>query len=377
MQTLFYLWISFVFPLMGSYDTKLHLREECHSVREELPQLFDEKYKALVRTVGSIKKSTIERWMRRHPILTENALISSNLRDIDRQLQLDLNLTASQIASIRKRSLKWTYRGNVRAICLYFKSIGMEKKDIALIIMKAPQIFQYSFSNIKSTIEFFQFHNFAYQDIIYMITSRPLVLSHAVDGKLSGTIKFLKNDLSMNETSWKRVIVRYPQVFNCKLENLTPRANFLEKECCLNNKLDVAWMVAAFPPVLWLSEKNISMKLGYLRQQFSFEPIELRDILVTYPQVLGLSLEKNLTPKIKYFLDFDDGGGLTVQELKDFVLYQPALLAYSLSTRIKPRVQRMKDNSIKLAYSPPSVMSLTDSKFDAWLQTQISTWSIT
>jgi hypothetical protein len=335
-----------------------------------------DKYQLLVSKVGPLKRSKIERYIQRHPFLTYRALDSSALRNVYSQLQMDLDLTPAQVASLMKRSHKWTYRGNIRAICNYFKAIGMKREKVATIILKAPQILQYSASNIIETVEFFQGHNFAQEDIACMIMSRPLVLTHSINDKLKCTLEFFKNDLSMNEASWKRVIIRYPQVFSCKIEHLSLRAKYLEIACGLNNKLDVSWMISAFPPVLWLSEENLESKLSFLRDQFTFDKVELRDILVTYPQILGLSVEKNLTPKIEYLLDKENGGGLTTQELKDFVLYQPALLAYSLTSRIKPRVKKMNDSFIRLSYSPPSIMSLTDAKFDAWLQTQTSTWSI-
>lgn len=335
-----------------------------------------DNYQAFVTRVGPMKQSLFKQYIQKHPSLMHKALESSTLRNVFSQLQMDLDLTSSQVASLRNRSHKWTYRKNIRSICNYFKSIGIKRDKIAAIVMKAPQIFQYSASNIIETIDFFQSHNLTQEDIIYMITSRPLVLTHSIDDKLKCTLDFFQNDLSMNEASWKRVIIRYPQVFSCKIEHLPIRAKYLEAVCELNNKLDVSWMISAFPPVLWLSEDNIEDKLGFLRDQFSFDKVEMRDILVTYPQILGLSVEKNLKPKISFLLDKEDGGGLTKQELKDFVLYQPALLAYSLSTRIKPRVMKMNEVSIRLSYSPPSIMSLTNTKFDSWLQTQTSTWSI-
>ena len=68
--------------------------------------------------------------------------------------------------------------------------------------------------------------------------------------------------------------------------------------------------------------------------------------------------------------------GLTKSELKDFVLYQPALLAYSLEGRLKPRITRMRDYNISFLYSPRNIMSYTDEKFQAWLSSQTSSWSI-
>eukprot|EP00594_Rhizosolenia_setigera_P013638 CAMPEP_0178976632 /NCGR_PEP_ID=MMETSP0789-20121207/23956_1 /TAXON_ID=3005 /ORGANISM="Rhizosolenia setigera, Strain CCMP 1694" /LENGTH=115 /DNA_ID=CAMNT_0020665771 /DNA_START=335 /DNA_END=682 /DNA_ORIENTATION=+ len=112
------------------------------------------------------------------------------------------------------------------------------------------------------------------------------------------------------------------------------------------------------------------------------------------PQILGLSLECNLRPKIEFFLQDADtvdetssfvdyyneaisgGGGLTREQLKEFVLYQPALLSYSLENRIAPRVKIMRDNDISLQFSPSYVLSMTDKKFEKWLDMQTSSWSI-
>mmetsp|Transcript_28367 Transcript_28367/g.42421 ORF Transcript_28367/g.42421 Transcript_28367/m.42421 type:complete len:168 (-) Transcript_28367:129-632(-) len=164
---------------------------------------------------------------------------------------------------------------------------------------------------------------------------------------------------------------------------------------------------------------------------------DLRFMILSYPQVLGLSLEDNLRPKIDYLLadptttttttalveeenieevdlvleekqqqisDSQEegneiitlttteeeaaaamttttervggGAGLTRDELKEFVLYQPALLAYSLEKRIRPRIGKMTENGIRFSYSPPHLMSMTDVKFNEWLTKQTSTWSI-
>jgi hypothetical protein len=59
-------------------------------------------------------------------------------------------------------------------------------------------------------------------------------------------------------------------------------------------------------------------------------------------------------------------GGLSKRELKGFVLYQPALLAYSLEGRLKPRIRLMQENNISFCYCPKNIMSYTDKKFDSW-----------
>ena len=79
------------------------------------------------------------------------------------------------------------------------------------------------------------------------------------------------------------------------------------------------------------------------------------------PQLLGLSLEHNLQPKIT-FLKNEIG----LVKLKEFVVYQPALLAYSLEKRIRVRIEKMKEKGICFGYCQPYLMSVSDAKFDSW-----------
>jgi hypothetical protein len=68
--------------------------------------------------------------------------------------------------------------------------------------------------------------------------------------------------------------------------------------------------------------------------------------------------------------------GLTRDQLKEFVMYQPALLGYSLENRIKPRIRQMQERNIFFYYCPKNIMSYTDNKFHIWISAQESTWSI-
>ena len=160
------------------------------------------------------------------------------------------------------------------------------------------------------------------------------------------------------------------------------QANSLQKDLKLKQWSDVSHVVSGFPPLLWLKRETIMEKVNFLREALGInddikeQQEELRDLFVTYPQILGLSLENNLRPKIDYFLAFpldDDnqisnggGAGLTRLKLKEFVLYQPSLLGYSLEKRIRPRIAKLQENFISFGYAPPYLMSLSDEKFRQW-----------
>jgi hypothetical protein len=171
------------------------------------------------------------------------------------------------------------------------------------------------------------------------------------------------------------VISRYPQVFSVKVNGLYDKAKFFQTNMALTQWREVSYIISMFPPVLWLSEDNLLEKASFLKKELDVNEAEFRDILITYPQILGLAVTRNLRPKVNFLLD-DSGAGLTRDQLKEFVSYQPALLAYSLEGRIRPRIMQMRKHYISFAYAPPHLMSYSDSKFEEWFNTQVSTWSI-
>lgn len=80
---------------------------------------------------------------------------------------------------------------------------------------------------------------------------------------------------------------------------------------------DMSSILSTYPPILWLSNDTIELKVQFLVREFELDDDELREILVTYPQILGLSLENNLQPKVDYFtLE------LSRQHFKEMVMYQ-------------------------------------------------------
>lgn len=103
--------------------------------------------------------------------------------------------------------------------------------------------------------------------------------------------------------------------------------NFLQEALKLHRWTDLSSIISSFPPLLWLSKANIKEKVLFLEKEFELDNDELRDIIVTYPQILGLSVRSNLRQKIDYFIgdDDDDEGenvSLSRHELKELVLYQ-------------------------------------------------------
>lgn len=330
----------------------------------------------LVTKVGPIRRFDMEQMIARHPRLLSNILLSDmeTIRTCSSQISADLQMNSSQIKKLRSISHRVrTYRGNIRSITTYLESrLQMDKASIATMILKRPELLNYSIHKISISIEYFLSKGFAAEEIAKMIILSPVIMAYSTSSKIEPILKFFEDDLQI--VNYHKIVARYPQVFSVKVVRLMERAQFLQSNLELirsptrSEWLDVSFVISGFPPVLWLSEHNLLEKVEFIRNEFDFESEELRDVLVTFPQVLGLAVDKNLRPKIDFLLlSAENGGaGLTKEHLKEFVLYQPALLAYSLEARIKPRIKCLNENSISFEYCPPYLMSYTNTKFDQW-----------
>lgn len=339
----------------------------------------------LISKVGPMKRSKMEKMIYSHPKFMYDILSSdfNGIKSIAEHISGDLELNPLQTQKIDNVSGMFTvYRGNIRLVIRSFRNmLQLDKACIARIILKAPKLVNYSHTKIASSIEFFQQRGFSSEEIGKMIASRPMILTYSTGNKIKSVLDVLERDLGIPKC--KSIVVRYPQVLTVNADSIVERARFLRSNfhfgCASGSEwLDVSNIISGFPPVLWLSEGNLVNKILFLQKEFDFRNEEMRDILVTFPQMLGLSTETNLRPKIDFLLlpSQSGGAGLSREELKELVLYQPAVLAYSLEGRIKPRVERMKKNFITLSYAPMSLMSFSDTKFDQWLLTQQLTWSI-
>ena len=114
----------------------------------------------------------------------------------------------------------------------------------------------------------------------------------------------------------------------------------------------LAQMLATNPDILTLSiDNNLKPKFDYLRDTVQFTKEQIRYIMLKRPQLLALSLDRNIIPKIEYFLQerqevtqkmnvdsYSGGLGMTMEEIREWILLYPQTLAFVLESRIKSRI---------------------------------------
>ena len=368
---------------------------------KELVNTFVNPNQSLIQSIESAPSDRISLLLERkslitrHPALAQDILQpSACVQSTDQWLFRYLNTSQSDTTKILSRwpnsekQIRTIGRRRLHQWFAFFLSVGLTNTQLRRMIVSRPILLSYKLSNVQSTTSFFiQEVGLTNAEFRSIIKAYPSVLTYSIDKRLRPHIKFLQDEIGSgkdNWMAWKKVICSYPQFFSHSLEKtLLPKVEFFCDErvgaLCLK-KSELSQVVAKFPPVLWLSDANLEEKFEFLTKSLGLGKAELKEVIVQYPQVLGLSLEGNLKPKTAFFLapqtvyadeDISDvqpesGCGMSKRDLKEFVLYQPALLAYSLQGRLKPRIRRLQENYISFRYCPKSIMSFTDEKFEKW-----------
>lgn len=93
-------------------------------------------------------------------------------------------------------------------------------------------------------------------------------------------------------------------------------------------------------------------------QSLGFEEEEVRVMVVRSPGLLTLSVENNMVPKVKYFLEEMKG---ELKELKRF----PQYFSFSLERKIKPRHRALEEHGIKMPLS--RMLKVSDGEFSVRL----------
>lgn len=105
---------------------------------------------------------------------------------------------------------------------------------------------------------------------------------------------------------------------------------------------------------------TLSPKIEYLRESLGLDFSTVGEMAVRSPGLLTLSVEKNLRPKVEYFLG-EMGGD--VGKVKEF----PQFFSFSLESRIRPRFRVLKNGGWEKEVALGDMLKCSDGEFAARL----------
>ena len=177
----------------------------------------------------------------------------------------------------------------------------------------------------------------------------------------------LNLDMTTNRSCTEsQMLARNPTLVTCGGgPRMASRVAFLE-ELGLS-RAQVAKAAYRYPHVYSASiENRLRVNADFLRSELALSDAELAGLVASFPNVLGLKVAGNLAEKLgalRAALGADD----TEEALRTLVLRSPALLGYSLSGRIAPRLATLRE----LGLAPgaiSTVVSKSDLAFLKWEQ---------
>lgn len=232
----------------------------------------------------------------------------------------------------------------------YLLSVGVKQRDVRRILLRQPQILEYTVeNNLESHVAFLISLGIPNSKIGQIIAATPSLFSYSVENSLKPTVRYLVEEVGINEKSLGKVVQLSPQVLVQRIDiSWNTRCIFLSKELGAPRD-DVVKMVTKHPQLLHYSiDDGLLPRINFLRS-IGMRNADILKVLRSLTQVLSLSLEDNLKPKYTYLINELHN---EVQSLTKYPMY----LSLSLDQRIRPRHRFLV--SLKKAPKGPFPLSL-------------------
>ncbi|KAJ7960877.1 Transcription termination factor [Quillaja saponaria] len=213
----------------------------------------------------------------------------------------------------------------------YLLNVGVKHKDVRRIILRQPQILEYTVeNNLKSHVAFLADLGIPNSRIGQIISAAPSLFSYSVENSLKPTVRYLIEEVGIKKGDLCKVVQLSPQILVQRIDiSWNTRYIFLTKE--LGAPRDsIVKMVTKHPQLLHYSiDDGLLPRINFLRN-IGMQNSEILKVLTSLTQVLSLSLEDNLKPKYMYLVNELHN---EVQSLTKYPMY----LSLSLDQRIRPR----------------------------------------
>ncbi|KAF3453346.1 hypothetical protein FNV43_RR03786 [Rhamnella rubrinervis] len=213
----------------------------------------------------------------------------------------------------------------------YLLSVGVKHRDVRRILLRQPQILEYTLeNNLKSHVAFLTNLGIPNSRIGQIIAAAPSIFSYSVENSLKPTVRYLVEEVGIKEKDLGKVVQLSPQILVQRIDiSWNTRYIFLSRE--LGAPRDsVVKMVKKHPQLLHYSiDDGLLPRINFLRS-IGMQNADILKVLTSLTQVLSLSLEDNLKPKYMYLINE------LHNEVHSLTKY-PMYLSLSLDQRIRPR----------------------------------------
>ncbi|EOY12134.1 Mitochondrial transcription termination factor family protein isoform 3 [Theobroma cacao] len=185
----------------------------------------------------------------------------------------------------------------------YLLSVGVKQRDIRRILLRQPQILEYTVeNNLKSHVAFLMGLGIPNSRIGQIIASAPSLFSYSVENSLKPTVRYLIEEVGIKENDLGKVVQLSPQILVQRIDiSWNTRYMFLSKE--LGAPRDsIVKMVRKHPQLLHYSiDGGLLPRINFLRS-IGMRNSDILKVLTSLTQVSSLSCKCMKTQKILFSL---------------------------------------------------------------------------
>jgi hypothetical protein len=294
-------------------------------------------------------------------------------------LRRTMDLTDEDVRTLLERQptiLQLSADQNLAPTILFLvRALDLSKADLRSMVIQFPCILCYSTRNLKSKLNFFtRLMGYSTDECRKLLVSEPKLLTAGVRTGLLPHLRFFTSDLDirveklrpiikknpllllyslednlvpklifyltmnlrMDSKQVLRLLTKYPQLVDYNLENhILPITAYLMQELEFS-PIEVRQILLSFPRLVSHSLRKIKHVVGYLRFELGLEPAQVKRVLYQAPQAIGLNTETNLKQKVSFLRDSLQ---LTNNELRSVIAGMPTLLICSIESNLKPKIE--------------------------------------
>ncbi|KAL7527768.1 hypothetical protein ACHAWF_002302 [Thalassiosira exigua] len=227
------------------------------------------------------------------------------------------------------------------------RRLGLDDFGLKKVIVGAPHILPCSMEdNIGPTLDWLQWR-LGLDDVALrkMILRQPYTLGCSVDENLEPTLKWLQKRFDFDDSTLGKIVQKNPQIMHLSIEsNLELKVEWLRQRLGIDGRSEqFRKMIQLYPVILGLSiEDNLEPKLAWIQRSLSLTDDDLTKFILKFPSIFSCNVEKNLEPTMNFYVDALGNQ----QKARSLLKSTPSLLAYSLETRLKPRLEEIRNAGI-------------------------------
>lgn len=169
----------------------------------------------------------------------------------------------------------------------YLLSVGVKHRDIKRILLRQPQIIEYTVeNNLKSLVGFLTGLGIPDSKIGQIIAAAPSLFSYSVENSLKPTVRYLIEEVGIKEKDLGKVIQLSPQILVQRIDiSWNTRYMFLTKELGAPRE-SIVKMVTKHPQLLHYSiDDGLLPRINFLRS-IGMKNADILKVLTSLTQVI-------------------------------------------------------------------------------------------